>query len=139
MMRRLALFLSFILILTGHAMAKKSDLDGNWTAFAAERDGASADELIGNRIEFAGDRFTIAKAGKVVFAGHVALAGSGTPAAIDFTIETGAAKGQAWKGIFKIDKAALTICDNAPDTKADRPKDFAAPKGSGYVCLKFRR
>jgi len=138
MMRRRVLFLSLIFIQTGHAMAKKSDLEGSWVAFAAERDGASADELIGNGISFTGDRFSIEKAGKVIFAGHVVLA-KGTPAPIDFRIEKGEAKGQGWKGIFKIEKTTLTICDNAPDTKAARPRDFAARKGSGHVCLKFRR
>lgn len=136
-MRQWILVLSLIFILTGHAMARKSDLKGSWVAFAAERDGASADEIVGNSISFTGSRFSIEKAGKVIFAGHVVLA-KGTPAPIDFTIEKGEAKGEAWKGIFKIEKATLTICDNAPDTKARRPGDFAAPKGSGYVCLKFR-
>jgi uncharacterized protein (TIGR03067 family) len=138
-MRRSVLFLSFIFILAGHAVAKKSDLEGPWIAFAAERDGASAGELIGNRIKFTGDRFSITKAGKAVFAGRVVLAEGGTPAAIDFTIEKGDARGQSWRGIFKIEKATLTICDNAPNTMAERPSDFAAPRGSGYVCLKFRR
>lgn len=117
-------------------MAQNSDLEGAWTAIAAERDGAVVAELVGNRIEFTGDRFSIAKAGTVLFAGHATVT---PPASIDFAIEEGAAKGQSWLGIFKIENETLTICDNAPNPLAKRPSDFAAPKGSGYVCLQFKR
>lgn len=120
-------------------MAQESDLQGAWTAIAAERDGASASELVGHRLEVSGDRFSIAKAGAVIFAGHVAIVSNAVPGGIDFRIEEGEAKGQSWHGIYKIENATLTICDNAPDTKVERPRDFAAPKGSGYVCLQFRR
>jgi uncharacterized protein (TIGR03067 family) len=140
MMRRWRLFLLLIFAPLGvSTMAQTSDLEGAWVAFAAERDGAAADELVGHRIEFTGDHFSITKAGSVIFAGRVAVAPETVPAAIDFTIEEGEAKGQSWQGIYRIENATLTICDNAPDRQAKRPSDFAAPKGSGYVCLQFRR
>lgn len=141
-MRRWRLFLLLIfapLVLGVSAMAQTSDLEGTWVAFAAERDGAAADELVGHRIEFSGDRFSITKAGSVIFAGRVAVAPETVPAAIDFTVEEGVAKGQSWQGVYRIENATLTICDNAPDRTAKRPSTFTAPKGSGYVCLQFRR
>lgn len=141
-MRRSILFLLLAVspfMLGVQSMAQKSDLEGGWTAVAAERDGAPADELVGHRIEFTGDRFRISKDGTVIFGGRVAAAPEKVPATIDFTNEEGQAKGQSWQGIFKIEKDTLTICDNAPDTTAARPGDFAAPKGSGYVCLQFGR
>jgi uncharacterized protein (TIGR03067 family) len=138
MIARCLLFLCWVFMMAGQSMAQ-SDLEGAWTATAAERDGAAAPELVGNRIEFMGDRFSIAKAGAVLIAGRVTVAPQAVPAAIDFAIEEGAAKGQIWLGIFKIENETLTICDNAPDAKAKRPSSFAAPKGSGHVCLQFRR
>lgn len=131
--------LCWVFIMAGEAVAQNSNLEGAWTATAAERDGAAAAELVGNRIEFTGDRFSIARAGTVLFAGHTTVAPQAVPAAIDFTIEEGAAKGKNWLGIFRIENGALTICDNAPNPQAKRPNDFAAPKGSGYVCLQFKR
>lgn len=131
--------LCWVFIMAGETMAQNSDLQGAWTATAAERDGAAAAELVGNRIEFTGDRFSIAKAGSVLFAGRATVAPQVDPATIDFAIEEGVAKGQSWLGIFKIENETLTICDNAPNPQAKRPDDFAAPKGSGYVCLQFKR
>ena len=139
MVVRCLLLLCWVFMMAGQSMAQQSDLAGAWTATAAERDGAAAPELVGNRIEFLGDRFSIAKAGAVLFAGHVSIAPQAVPATIDFTIEEGAAKGQSWSGIFKVENGTLTICDNAPDMKAKRPSSFVAPKGSGHVCLQFRR
>ena len=131
--------LCWVFIMAGETVAQYSDLEGAWTAIAAERDGTAAAELVGNRIEFTGDRFSIAKAGSVLFAGHATVAPQAVPAPIDFAIEEGAVKGQSWLGIFKIEDGTLTICDNAPNPQAKRPRDFAAPKGSGYVCLQFKR
>jgi uncharacterized protein (TIGR03067 family) len=128
--------LCWVFIMAGETMAQNSDLEGAWTAIAAERDGAAVAELVGNRIEFTRDRFSIARAGTVLFAGHATVT---PPATIDFAIEEGAAKGQSWLGIFKIENGTLTICDNAPNPQAKRPTELAAPKGSGYVCLRFQR
>lgn len=111
-------------------------LRGTWTAIEARRDGAAVD-LVGNQIEFTGDRFRISNAGRLLFGGGVAVNEAVVPAEIDFRIDEGQAKGQTWSGLFKIEKGLLTICDNAPDPSAPRPRDFDAPKGSGYVCLTF--
>jgi uncharacterized protein (TIGR03067 family) len=120
-------------------VTSENDLDGAWSAIAAERDGAPAPELVGNRIEFTGDGFRISHEGKVLFVGRFTTNETAAPAEIDLKVEEGAAKGQSWAGIFRIENGALTICDNAPNPAAPRQKDFAAPKGSGYVCLTFKR
>lgn len=117
----------------------KGDLQGTWSAIAAERDGGPASDLIGHRIDFAGDHFQISGAAGVLFGGRFALGAAEVPAPIDFKIEEGNAKGQSWLGIFKIENGLLTICDNAGDPAAARQRDFGAPKGSGYVCLTFKR
>ena len=120
-------------------IAAKTDLQGAWTARSAERDGAPAPELVGNRIEFKDDHFRIVKGDALLFGGGFTIVPDATPARIDFTIADGAAKGQSWAGIYKVEGDALTICDNAPNPAAPRQQDFTAPKGSGYVCLSFTR
>jgi uncharacterized protein (TIGR03067 family) len=126
-------------VLAADLMAGETALDGAWTAISAERDGTAASDLIGHRIEFEGDRFQIRKESTVLFGGRFATKRDESPAPIDFAIEEGEAKGQSWAGIYKIEDEILTICDNAPDRSAPRPHDFAAPKGSGHVCLNFKR
>jgi uncharacterized protein (TIGR03067 family) len=126
-------------VLAADVVTGRPELSGMWQAVAAQRDGASAAELIGHHIEFDGDRFRIVRADSVLFGGRYAADPDKTPAEIDFTIDEGDARGQTWLGIFKIENGTLTICDNAPDRTAPRQRDFGAPKGSGYVCLEFKR
>ncbi len=120
-------------------MAQESELEGTWSAIAAERDGAQANELLGHRLELAGGRFRISNRGELLFGGRFTVKRGEQPAQIDFAIEEGPARGQGWAGIFRIEKSLLTICDNAPDPAASRPREFTAPRGSGHVCLTFRR
>lgn len=116
-----------------------TSLEGNWTAVTAERNGAAASELVGNRIAFDKDRFRISKDDQAIYGGGFRLNGDVTPAQIDFAIEEGAAKGQGWLGIVRLEHEVLTICDNAPDPKAPRPAGFATSADSGHVCLTFKR
>jgi len=119
-------------------MAAAGDgLDGAWTAMSAERDGAPANELVGHRIAFESDRFQITKDGSLLFGGRFATDPGKEPAQIDFAVEDGAAKGQNWAGIYKIENKELTVCDNAPNPAAPRRMEFTATKG--YVCLTFKR
>lgn len=133
-----------LLFLSQHALAadlvtSEKGPEGTWTAISAQRDGAAASELVGNHIEFAGNRFQISKQGAVLFGGSFTTNPETVPAQIDFRIEEGGAKGQSWLGISRIENGELTICDNAPNPAAPRPAGFDAPKGSGYVCLRFQR
>ena len=115
-------------------------LVGVWTATQAERDGKVADEVVGNRLSFTGNRFQIqSKDGKLFYAGTVRVDPSAKPAAIDFEHTEGALKGKAWKGIYALSGDRLTICDNAPNPDKGRPSAFEAKSGSGYVLVTFRR
>jgi uncharacterized protein (TIGR03067 family) len=116
------------------------DLQGNWTASKAERDGEAADDVVGHRLAFSGDHFKIQdKAGKLLFSGSVSLEPSAVPASIDFVHLEGEAKGEVWKGIYALDGDMLKICDNGPDPEKDRPTAFEAKKGSGHVFITFKR
>jgi uncharacterized protein (TIGR03067 family) len=118
----------------------QKQLQGTWTATTAERDGQAADDVVGHRLSFTGNRFQIqSKDGKPLNAGTVRVDPSAKPAAIDFGHTEGALKGKTWKGIYVLNGDALTTCDNAPDLDKGRPAAFEAKSGSGYVLITFKR
>jgi uncharacterized protein (TIGR03067 family) len=115
-------------------------LQGAWTATKAERDGKAADDVVGHRLSFAGNRFQIqSRDGKLLYAGTTRVDASAKPAAIDFDLTEGALKGKVWKGIYALDGDTLTICDNAANLDKIRPAAFEAKSGSGYVLITFMR
>jgi uncharacterized protein (TIGR03067 family) len=130
-------------LITGFAAAAEAtqmDLQGSWIATQAERDGKPADDVVGHRLTFAGDRFDIRSSeGEPLFAGTVRTDPAAKPAAIDFEHQSGALNGHAWKGIYVVEGNMLTVCDNAPNEAKDRPTAFEALEGSGYVLLTFKR
>ena len=118
----------------------QKQLQGTWEATGAERDGKAADDVVGHRLTFTGNRFQIqSKDGKLLYAGTVRLDPGAKPAAVDFEHTEGGLKGKAWKGIYALDGDTLTTCDNAPNLDKGRPAAFEAKSGSGYVLITFRR
>jgi uncharacterized protein (TIGR03067 family) len=115
-------------------------LQGTWVATKAERDGKAADDVVGHRLSFTGDRFRVrSKDGKPLYEGAFRLDPRAKPAAIDFEHTEGALKGKAWKGIYALDGDTLKTCDNAPDRAKGRPAAFEAEAGSGYIFITFKR
>lgn len=122
------------------AKEAQKQLQGAWTATQAEREGRPADDVVGHRLAFAGNRFRIlSKDDEVLFTGTVQLDPSAKPASIDFEHAEGALKGKAWKGIYALEGDTLRICDNAPNVDKGRPAAFEAKSGSGYVLITFKR
>ena len=115
-------------------------LQGTWTATKAERAGKAADDVVGHRLFFTGNRFQIqSKDGKPLYAGAVRMNPNAKPATIDFEHKEGVLKGKVWQGIYALDGDSLTICDNAPDLEKGRPGAFEAKSGSGHVLITFKR
>jgi uncharacterized protein (TIGR03067 family) len=115
-------------------------LQGTWTATKAERDGKAADDVVGDRLSFTGNRFQIrSKDGKPLYEGTFRVDPSTKPAAIDFEHTEGALKGKAWKGIYALDGDTLMTCDNAPNLDKGRPAAFEAKTGSGHIFITFKR
>ena len=122
------------------AKAAETTLQGTWIATKAEQDGKTADDLVGHRLSFMGNRFEIrSKDGKPLYSGTVQINPSAKPATIDFHQKNGALNGKVWKGIYAVDGDTLTTCDNAPSLKKGRPTAFEAKSGSGYVLITFKR
>jgi uncharacterized protein (TIGR03067 family) len=120
--------------------AADENLQGAWTATAAERDGKAATDVIDHRLSITGNRFQIQSSdGKLLYAGTLRVNHGVKPAAVDFLHTEGHLKGKVWKGIYALSGDTLTICDNAPNPEKDRPTDFKAGSGSGYVFVTFRR
>ena len=114
-----------------------ASLDGAWRAVAAERNGASATDVVGHVLTFTGEKFTITRDGKTLYAGTYKADASQKPSRIDFAVT--APKKEEWKGIYVLDGVALKIVDNAPDMTKPRPTAFAAPAGSGLIFVAFVR
>ena len=57
--RRIAALIGLALACAISAEAAPADLEGTWTASAAQREGERADEVIGHRLAFRGNRFQI--------------------------------------------------------------------------------
>jgi uncharacterized protein (TIGR03067 family) len=130
----------FVLSFAQAAEKAQKNLQGSWTATKAERDGKAADDVVGHRLSFTGNRFRIqSKDGKPLYAGSVRVDPSAKPAAIDFELTEGELKGKTWKGIYALDGDTLTTCDNAPNLDKGRPTAFRAKSGSGYVLITFKR
>ena len=146
-MRRMTWATCWLILGTGlvHAFEQRAEeaqkkLQGTWVATKAERDGKAADDVVGHRLSFTGDRFQIrSRDGKTLYAGDFRVDAKTKPVAIDFEHTNGGLKGKSWKGIYALDGDTLTTCDNAPDLDKNRPTAFEAKKGSGYVLITFKR
>ena len=118
----------------------RKELQGTWTATKAERDGKAAEDVVGHRLSFTGDRFQLrSKDGKPLYEGTFRVDPSTKPAAIDFEHTGGALKGKEWKGIYALDGDTLTTCDNGPNLDKGRPAAFEAKAGSGQILITFKR
>jgi uncharacterized protein (TIGR03067 family) len=123
-----------------HAEDAQKKLQGTWAATKAERDGKAADDVVGHRLSFTGNRFQIrSRDGKTLYEGTFRVDAKTKPATIDFEHTKGDLKGKSWKGIYALDGDTLTVCDNAPDLDKGRPTAFEAKTGSGHVLVTFER
>jgi uncharacterized protein (TIGR03067 family) len=118
----------------------QKQLQGTWTATKAERDGKAAEDVVGHRLTFTGNRFQIqSKDGKPLYAGTFRVDPGAKPAAIDFEHTEGTLKGRAWKAIYALDGDVLTTCDNAPNLHRGRPAALESKSGSGSILITFKR
>ena len=138
--------LALVLLLSGAARPVvaaetpgSAPLIGAWKAVTAQQDGAPAPDLIGHRLVFTGDRFTIFDAAGGVLYGIYTLDPAALPAQIDFHGTAAGDAGKTWEGIYRQQGDTLTTVDDARDPAKGHPSAFAAPTGSGYVLIEFQR
>ena len=125
------------------AAAQAGNLDGAWTARDATVNGKPAPNIVGHVLTIEGDRFRIARDGKLLFGGGLQAErdtpAGGSPAAIRFDQTATDTFRGVWLGIYEFDGGALTICDNANDRSRPRPASFAACAAPGYTLVRFTR
>ena len=118
----------------------KDDLDklqGTWIVVYYEKDGIKRDaEGLKNtsRLTIKGNQYTWSNGSQP---GSISLDPTKSPKHVDYTITDGDAKGQVEKSIYAITGDTWRDCI-APNGK-DRPSEFAAPAGSGYTLVVYRR
>lgn len=122
------------------APAEKTDVDrlqGEWTYTVVEMNGEKLDAAAfkGAKMSLKGNAF-IALMG-VEYTGTWKLDPTTTPKSLDLTFASGPEKGNKAMGIYKLDGDTWTIC--LAVTAKERPKEFAAPKGSGYALEVLKR
>jgi uncharacterized protein (TIGR03067 family) len=115
-------------------------LAGTWRAVSASREGGAADDLLGHRLSFTGDRFVIRSAGgEVLYRGSFEANPANEPPTIDFRHQADPLAGTTWLGVYRIEGGKLRICDNAADPARPRPTGFDPKPGSGAVLVTFER
>jgi uncharacterized protein (TIGR03067 family) len=108
-------------------------IQGTWAVVSAEKGGkkAPAKEIEGITFTFTGDKLSLKKGGESKD-GKFKLDATRKPREIDVTMEDRTAR-----GIYQLDKDALKICVGKEGD--ERPKEFAAPEGSRFVIIVFKR
>jgi uncharacterized protein (TIGR03067 family) len=121
---------------------KKGPLQGTWKAISAIEDGQEAPaDRINRYLVLQGNTFLMKEDDKVTLRGTFRVNGKQRPPwPIDMTITEGpeGAKGQTLKGIIYAKGDTMKWC-SAPPGADQRPKEFAAPKGSGFFFVTLRR
>jgi RNA polymerase sigma-70 factor (ECF subfamily) len=109
-------------------------LRGTWTFSKMERDGGDlTDQFGGVEVRFEAEKFS-----SPGIEATFTLDPTKTPKAIDISYKEGPAAGQTIKAIYKLEGETLTIC-RALSQGDERPKEFAAPAGSGRFLFQFKR
>ena len=146
-MKKLALLLAAGLLVGADAKDDdaKKDLEllqGTWALVSAERDGKKAPEdevkktrlvVTGNKFKFSADPSGVGTAAEGTFT----VDPSKKPKQTDSTAGAGADKGKVSLGIYETDGVTQKICFAAPGK--DRPKEFAAPAGSGITLQVWKK
>jgi uncharacterized protein (TIGR03067 family) len=135
MQRRIVLLFTTVLLL-GAAQDAKKDLDqlqGSWQVTSAEREGKPLDTAKNDRLIFKGDQLTVQ--GKTGDESTFMLDPAQKPAAIDITPAKGPAR--TIRGIYQIEGDTLKLCFGDPSS--ERPKEFTAKAGTGFVLVTLKR
>jgi uncharacterized protein (TIGR03067 family) len=108
--------------------------EGTWVMVSAEEDGMKRDQeyVKTSRLVVQGDRHTVTLGGKPSPARHK-LDSLTTPKTLDITWDDGT----QFHAIYELSATEFKIC-LAPAGKP-RPKEFAAPKGSGQLLHVWKR
>ena len=110
-------------------------LQGTWNVVSLEMDGQ---KMSGGdaRIVVRGNRFTSIAMG-ATYEGTVTVHAATVPRGFDLRFEEGPEKGNTNFGIYELDGDTWKIC--LATRGSERPKEFAAPRGTGIALETLRR
>jgi len=136
-MRTLLMVLAVGLLLAADDANKDQEkLQGDWTLQSGERDGNPfPDEIVKSlKRNITGNKFTITRDDQPLAKGTFTLDPAKKPKAIDIKLE---GTESAVHGIYEVEGDAFKLCYAAPGEA--RPKEFAAPAGSGFTMAVWKR
>jgi uncharacterized protein (TIGR03067 family) len=111
-------------------------LQGNWNIVSLEMDGQKMIADGGGRIEVRGDRFRSVGM-RDIYEGTVAVHEATKPKSFELHFEEGPEKGNVNFGIYELDGDTWKIC--LATRGSERPKEFAAPPGTGIALETLHR
>ena len=103
-------------------------MEGTWIAVSWEFEGKSY-PAGGHRLEAKGDRFIWDDGNHKVSTSITHIGPAKEPKEIDLTVVEGAQE-QTLLGIYKVDGDTFTVCTSS---RGERPTEFSAEPGSGYL------
>ena len=110
-------------------------LQGTWNVVLLEMDGQKMSGG-GARIVVRGNRFTTSAMG-ATYEGTVTVHQTTAPKSFDLRFEQGPEKGNTNFGIYELDGDTWKIC--LATRGSERPKEFAAPRGTGIALETLQR
>jgi uncharacterized protein (TIGR03067 family) len=138
-------WIALMLLMTGLVVAaddpKPEDVkkevakfQGTWKITKIEREGDDLTDEIGDaELEVKGEEYTAP-----TIAAKFKMDPSKKPKAIDVSYTEGPNAGQTVKAIYKFDGDTFTMCRALTDA-GPRPTEFAAPAGSGKMCIVLKK
>lgn len=139
MIRRTALALLAVALVSPAFADEKNPLEGKWTVTSLTRDGKADKSLDGAVREHAGDKYSVTPpAGSATPKAEGTAAIDAAKKTIDMKPSAGRYKDKTLKGIFKIEGDTLTIAFSS-DPEKDRPTAFESKDGSGVVLAVHTR
>ncbi len=110
-------------------------LQGTWTIASLEIDGQKLGGM-GARMEVNGTRFTTSGMG-ADYSGTLSVNQESRPRSFDLKFETGPEAGNTSLGIYELDGGTWKIC--LTTRGIERPREFAAPAGTGIALEILQR
>jgi uncharacterized protein (TIGR03067 family) len=123
--------------------SRPSDLSGTWQAVSFEQDGRqkfSEEEIRKVTARFHNCRYSITPlpwGPEGSFDGTYEIDGDAEPKAFHMNPATGELKGQAFRGIYRVEDDKLTLCFSWPPL--ERPTEFRSRRNSTIVLAVFKR
>jgi uncharacterized protein (TIGR03067 family) len=114
--------------------------EGTWRVVSVEADGNSLSEDDAKKysvINTADGKWTLEADGTTIGQGTSIIDPTKTPKTIDFTPTEGPNKDKTSLGIYELSGDTRKLC-YAPPGK-DRPTEFSARAGTGFVLVQFKR